>query len=96
MIVDLMLKRVRDQLKAQGMTLEITQAAKQHIIKQGYDASVRRPPAPAHDPEPDRGPARRAPPARRYNAGDTITVDADPDGKGLSIAATRGEDPVEA
>ena len=38
-IVDLMLKRVRDQLTAQGMALEITQAAKEHIIKLGYDAA---------------------------------------------------------
>src|SRR4029450_9487487 len=36
-IVDLKPKRVRDQLKAQGMTLEITQAAKEHLIKLGYD-----------------------------------------------------------
>ena len=38
-IVDLMLARVRDQLKAQGMTLEVTQAAKDHIIKIGYDVA---------------------------------------------------------
>ena len=62
-IVDLMLKRVRDQLKAQGMNLEITQPAKEHLIKLGYDAGVRRPAAAPDDPEPDRGPARRAPAA---------------------------------
>ena len=38
-IVDLMLARVRDQLKAQGMLLEVTQAAKDHIIKIGYDVA---------------------------------------------------------
>jgi ATP-dependent Clp protease ATP-binding subunit ClpC len=36
-IVELMLARVRDQLKAQQMDLEVTQAAKDHIIKLGYD-----------------------------------------------------------
>ena len=36
-IVDLKLKRVRDQLKAQGMSLEVTQAAKDHLIKLGWD-----------------------------------------------------------
>ena len=36
-IVDLMLARVREQLKAQGMALEVTQSAKDHIIKIGYD-----------------------------------------------------------
>ena len=34
-----MLQRVRDQLKAQQIDLEITQAAKDHIIKLGYDPS---------------------------------------------------------
>jgi ATP-dependent Clp protease ATP-binding subunit ClpC len=34
-----MLARVRDQLKAQGMILEVTQAAKDHIIKIGYDVA---------------------------------------------------------
>ncbi len=36
-IVDLMLARVRDRLTAQEMTLEVTQDAKDHIIKLGYD-----------------------------------------------------------
>jgi ATP-dependent Clp protease ATP-binding subunit ClpC len=39
LIVDLMLARVRDRLKAQGMKLEVTQAAKDHIIKIGYDVA---------------------------------------------------------
>ena len=38
-IVDLMLQRVRDQLRAQQMKLEVTQAAKEHIIKLGYDVA---------------------------------------------------------
>jgi ATP-dependent Clp protease ATP-binding subunit ClpC len=38
-IVDLMLARVRDQLRTQQMTLEVTQAAKDHIIKIGYDVA---------------------------------------------------------
>jgi ATP-dependent Clp protease ATP-binding subunit ClpC len=39
LIVDLMLGRVRDQLHAQGMALDVTQAAKDHIIKIGYDVA---------------------------------------------------------
>jgi ATP-dependent Clp protease ATP-binding subunit ClpC len=38
-IVDLMLARVRDQLRAQQMFLDVTQAAKEHIIKLGYDVA---------------------------------------------------------
>jgi ATP-dependent Clp protease ATP-binding subunit ClpC len=36
-IVELLLERVRDQLKAQQIDLEITQEAKDHIIKLGFD-----------------------------------------------------------
>ena len=38
-IVDLMLARVRDQLRSQQMSLEVTQEAKDHIIKIGYDVA---------------------------------------------------------
>ena len=36
-IVDIQLSRVRDQLKAQNMSLEVTQAAKDQLIKLGWD-----------------------------------------------------------
>jgi len=36
-IVDLMLARVRDRMRAQQLELEVTQEAKDHIIKLGYD-----------------------------------------------------------
>ena len=36
-VVDILLARVRDQLRAQEMKLEVTEAAKAHIIKIGYD-----------------------------------------------------------
>ena len=36
-IVDLMLARVRDQLRAQQMQLEVTEEAKEHLVKLGYD-----------------------------------------------------------
>src|SRR6266568_595805 len=36
-IVDMMLARVRDQIRAQQMSLEVTEAAKEPIIKLGYD-----------------------------------------------------------
>jgi ATP-dependent Clp protease ATP-binding subunit ClpC len=34
-----MLARVRDQLGIQQLSLEVTQAAKDHIIKMGYDVA---------------------------------------------------------
>ena len=68
-IVDLMLARVRDQLRAQQMPLEVTQAAKEHIIKLGLRRGLRRPSAPPGHPEHGRGRPRRAPPARQVRAG---------------------------
>jgi ATP-dependent Clp protease ATP-binding subunit ClpC len=39
-IVDLLLKRVRTQLESQGLTLELTEEAKQFLAKAGYDAQL--------------------------------------------------------
>ena len=50
------------------MTLEVTQAAKDHIIKIGLRRRVRRPAAAPRDPEHDRGRPRRAAPARPLQA----------------------------
>ena len=88
-----MLKRVRDQLKAQGMTLEITQAAKEHIIKLGYDQAYGARPLRRTIQNLIEDPLAEHLLLGRYNQGDTI-VDrpAIPDGNGLTIEADRGED----
>ncbi|MBK5222433.1 MAG: ATP-dependent Clp protease ATP-binding subunit [Acidimicrobiia bacterium] len=39
-IVDLMIKRLQNQLEAQGIGLELTQEAKVHLADKGYDASL--------------------------------------------------------
>jgi len=39
-IVDLLIRRVADQLEAQGISLELTQAAKELCAKHGYDPSL--------------------------------------------------------
>ncbi len=95
-IVDLMLKRVRDQLKAQGMTLEITQPAKEHLIKLGYDAAYGARPLRRTIQNLIEDPLAEHLLLGRYQVGDTVTVDLDPDGKGLSITATEAKTPVEA
>jgi ATP-dependent Clp protease ATP-binding subunit ClpC len=76
-IVDLYLRRVREQLQAQGLGLELTRAAKYLVVERGYD------------PEMGARPLRRAlqrmvedPLSERilskeYRAGDTIIVDAE-------------------
>src|SRR5215203_2669076 len=93
-IVDLMLKRVRDQLKAQNMNLEVTQAAKDQLIKLGWD--------PAFGARP----LKRAIQSHiedvlaehlllgRYTPGTTILVDANAD-DGLVIQGAEQKTPVE-
>ncbi len=61
-IVDLMIKRVTKQLEAQGIGLELTEAAKLLPGRQGLRPHPRRPPAASGDPAPGRGSALRAPP----------------------------------
>jgi ATP-dependent Clp protease ATP-binding subunit ClpC len=94
-IVDLMLARVRDQLRAQQMMLEVTQAAKDHIIKLGYD--------PAYGARPLRRVIQNMVEdvlaehllLGRYEPGTTIVVDRDPEA-GLDIHAAESKTPVEA
>jgi len=96
-IVDLMLKRVRDQLKVQGMALEITQAAKEHIIKLGYDQAYGARPLRRTIQNLIEDPLAEHLLLGRYAQGDTIVVDLDPDGKGLAITSTEAaKTPVEA
>jgi ATP-dependent Clp protease ATP-binding subunit ClpC len=93
-IVDLMLKRVRDQLKAQSMQLEVSQAAKDQLIKLGWD--------PAFGARPLRRAIQNSIEdvlaehllLGRYAAGTTIEVDANAD-DGLVIRAAEEKTPVE-
>ena len=95
-IVDLMLKRVYDQLRAQGMNLDITLAAKEHVIKLGYDQAYGARPLRRTIQNLIEDPLSEHLLLGRYNEGDTIVVDLDPDGKGLTITAPEAKTPVEA
>ena len=94
-IVDLMLQRVREQLRAQQMALEVTQAAKDHIIKLGYD--------PAYGARPLRRVIQNMIEdvlaehllLGKYEPGTTIVVDRDPEA-GLEVHAAEPKTPVEA
>ena len=94
-IVDLMLARVRDQLRAQEMALEVTAEAKDHLIQLGYD--------PGYGARPLRRVIQNLIEdvlaehllLGKYEAGSTILVDRDPEG-GLDIRAAESKTPVEA
>ena len=58
-IVDLMMKRLRDQMAIHGATIELTDDAQGAARRAGLRPGDGRPPAAPVDPAPDRGSARR-------------------------------------
>jgi ATP-dependent Clp protease ATP-binding subunit ClpC len=95
LIVDLMLARVRDRLKAQGMTLEVTQAAKDHIIKIGYDVAYGARPLRRVIQNMVEDVLAEQLLLRKYTQGMTIMVDKSSEA-GLDIHPVEEKQPVEA
>ncbi|HET9755896.1 MAG TPA: ATP-dependent Clp protease ATP-binding subunit, partial [Candidatus Limnocylindrales bacterium] len=95
LIVDLMLARVRDQLRAQQMSLEVTDAAKEHIIKLGYDVAYGARPLRRVIQNMIEDVLAEHLLLGRYEPGTTIVVDKDPEA-GLDIHAAESRTPVEA
>jgi ATP-dependent Clp protease ATP-binding subunit ClpC len=95
-IVDLMLKRVREQLKAQGMALDVTQAAKEHIIKLGYDVAYGARPLRRVIQNMIEDVLAEHLLLGRYEQGTTILVDRRGDDPGLTIEEAGTKTPVEA
>ena len=95
LIVDLLLARVREQLRAQQIELEITQEAKDHIIKLGYDVDYGARPLRRVIQNMVEDPLAEALLLGRFTAGQTIVVDKSPDA-GLTIEPLAEKTPVEA
>ena len=83
-IVDLLLARVREQLRLQQIDLEITQEAKDHIIKVGYDVDYGARPLRRVIQTMVEDPLAEALLLGTYKSGQTIVVDRSPDA-GLTI-----------
>jgi ATP-dependent Clp protease ATP-binding subunit ClpC len=94
-IVDLMLGRVRDQLRAQEMALTVTDAAKEHIIRLGYDADYGARPLRRVIQNMIEDPLAEALLVGRFKAGETIMVDRAEEA-GLTIESQAEKTPVEA
>ena len=94
-IVDLLLARVREQLRIQQIDLDITQEAKDHIIKSGYDVDYGARPLRRVIQTMVEDPLAEALLLGKYVAGQTIVVDRSPDG-GLTIEPVVEKTPVEA
>src|SRR5438093_8792260 len=87
-IVDLMLARVRDQLRAQQLSLDVTQEAKDHIIKIGYDVSYGARPLRRVIQNMIEDPLAELLLLNTYEPGQTIVVDKDAEA-GLSIKSAK-------
>ena len=95
LIVELLLDRVRDQLKAQQIQLEITQEAKDHIIKLGYDVDYGARPLRRVIQNMVEDQLAEALLMGRFEPGMTVVVDKGED-TGLSIKPLEEKIPVEA
>jgi ATP-dependent Clp protease ATP-binding subunit ClpC len=94
-IVELMLKRVRDQLRAQQIDLEVTSEAKDHLIKLGYDADYGARPLRRVIQNMIEDPLAEQLLLNNFEPGQTVVVDKDPDA-GLSIKSAKELEAVSA
>jgi ATP-dependent Clp protease ATP-binding subunit ClpA len=94
--VDLLLIRVKQQLAGQEMELVVTDAAKDSIIVAGYDQAFGARPLRREIQNQIEDPLAERMLMASFSSGDTIIIDALPEG-GLSIEKRSGkEEPVEA
>ncbi|HEY8772727.1 MAG TPA: ATP-dependent Clp protease ATP-binding subunit [Candidatus Limnocylindria bacterium] len=93
-IVDLLLERVKSQLAGQQMELVVTDAAKDAIIVKGYDLAFGARPLRREIQHQIEDPLAERMLQASFEAGDTIVVDATPDG--LVIERKTAKVPVKA
>ncbi|HEV3400608.1 MAG TPA: ATP-dependent Clp protease ATP-binding subunit [Acidimicrobiales bacterium] len=78
-IVDLMTRRVREQLESQGLALELTPAAKAHLAKKGYDPTLGARPLRRAIQREVEDPLSERILWKEFRAGETVVVDAEDD-----------------
>ncbi|MEZ5168150.1 MAG: hypothetical protein R2695_17315 [Acidimicrobiales bacterium] len=78
-IVDLMVSRTAEQLAGQGMGLELTDAAKDHLAKKGYDPTLGARPLRRALQRLVEDPLSEKLLYKEFRAGEIIIVDVEPD-----------------
>jgi ATP-dependent Clp protease ATP-binding subunit ClpC len=78
-IIDLMIRRVREQLESQGLSLELTQAAKYFVVDKGYDPTLGARPLRRALQRLVEDPLSERILWKEFRAGETIIVDVEPD-----------------
>jgi ATP-dependent Clp protease ATP-binding subunit ClpC len=91
-IVDLMTKRVADQLESQGLGLELTPAAKLLLAEKGYDPTLGARPLRRAIQQMVEDPLSERILWKEFRVGETIVVDVDADGE-VSFTAIEGLQP---
>ena len=76
-IIDLMMQRVRGQLEAQGLSIELTRTAKYLVVEKGYDPTMGARPLRRALQRWVEDPLSERILSKEFRAGDTIIVDAD-------------------
>jgi ATP-dependent Clp protease ATP-binding subunit ClpC len=94
-IVELLLARVREQLKTQEIDLVVTAEAKDHLIKLGYDVDYGARPLRRVIQNMVEDPLAEALLVGKFKSGQTVVIDRSPDA-GLSIEPLAEKMPVEA
>jgi ATP-dependent Clp protease ATP-binding subunit ClpC len=84
-IIDLMVKRLRDQLETQGLGLELTQAAKYFVVDKGYDSTLGARPLRRALQRLVEDPLSEKILWKEFRAGETIIVDVEQDGEPVIV-----------
>ncbi|HUP70530.1 MAG TPA: ATP-dependent Clp protease ATP-binding subunit [Acidimicrobiales bacterium] len=92
-IVDLMIRRVRDQLEGQGLGFELTQAAKMYLADKGYDPTLGARPLRRAIQTYIENPLSERILVKEFPAGQTIIVDVDPDTNEIAFHAVESFEP---
>jgi ATP-dependent Clp protease ATP-binding subunit ClpC len=92
-IVDLMIKRVQDQLEGQGIGLELTPEAKVLLARKGYDPQLGARPLRRAIQRMIEDPLSEKILWKEFHAGETIVVDADSDADDVVFRSVEGVEP---
>ena len=90
-IVDLMMRRVREQLESQGLGLELTPASKDHLAAKGYDPTLGARPLRRAIQRLVEDPLSERILWKEFHAGETVVIDVEDDA--MAFRAVEGIEP---
>ena len=94
-IVEIQLREIRERLGEQGLQLEMSEAARRWLARQGYDPNFGARPLRRAMQKYVEGPLSVYLLQGKFKAGDCVYVDLKPEGDGLSFSGDKPDHPVE-